>query len=595
MESVLQRVVLAVRTTLRTVARARAPNTSIAMTSTTFEYVRSREGKEQVTVTQVNIKMSTRQVRTAADVATFLRENIEAIIAQYVLLVREATGQMGWQVPPAAAGAALTLRHMTSTFIGTIASAVAENNAVARELEAVLGGILPRLKEHHTEILKALEPHMSTLAIEYSTSIILPASLQLPLSLTLIEANDYDLIDPLSLRPGSLVCLLQGPNPSWMLQRFCVEPPKVATEMTITSEASLRCVLCVVVKKWFDAPVALEDMLQTLSVVTQPRTVNPYMTDGWESKKLTEHDLELFSCAGVQTIEGLETGGAVFALQKAPTDLERYIANHSTNTNAARGDRFQRAGLDKAYAKVALQARFMLREVQVEEPALGGHPQSQINNKHGINPPYGFPTADLACTLPWLRMPLQFGEERLIDAKAYHLCDMLPLLDPYHDQLAFCPTAGQFCFAFHKISFEFRLALVHEAPSRANRFHARISWMTRSAASQRKKGATEDLLTTSFAYAELDSTTPADLHAWLRANTMADCPRCKLEGRPSMRRHEQSHPLPSIFCRFLLPLPISNKLYEAAVEDIMPTTKQSRRNKRVYYGNVMCSCIRFCD
>ncbi|TNJ27100.1 hypothetical protein GMRT_12820 [Giardia muris] len=539
--------------------------------------------------------MSSRQVRTAADVATFLRENIEAIIAQYILLVREATGQVGWQVHPRAAGAALTLQHMTSTFIGTIASSVAENNAVARELEAVLGNILPRLKEHHAEILKALEPHMSTLAIDYATSIILPASLQLPLSLTLIESNEYDLIDPLSLRPGSLVCLLQGPSPSWMLQRFCVEPPKAATEITITSESSLRCIPCVVTKRWFDAPVYLEDMLQTLSVVTQPRTTNPYLVDGWENKKLTEHDLELFSSAGVQAIDGLETGGAAFALQRAPTDLEKYISNHSSSTNAARGDRFQRAGLDKAYAKVALQARFILRELQVEESVTGGQHKSQINGKHGINPPYGFPADDLACTLPWLRMPLRFGEERLIDAKAYHLCDMIPLVDPFYDQFAFCPTAGQFCFAFHKPSFEFKLALIHEAPSRANRFHARISWMTRSAASQRKKGAADDLLTASFAYAELDSTTPTDLHAWLRANTMADCPRCKLEGRPSMRRHEQSHPLPSIFCRFLLPLPVGNRLYEAAVEDIMPTTKQSRRNKRVYYGNVMCSCIRFCE
>ncbi|ESU36979.1 Hypothetical protein DHA2_152815 [Giardia duodenalis] len=572
----------------------------------------------------------------AHEIPGFLKCHIEGILLQYAHYMNEVVEHQRVQGLNTSAVSSLSeLRKKTSRFIDSVCETITSSTEAGELLRQSLEAIMQKIDIYR--VMKAafsgaLNQGNKT-TIDYASSCILPAALQLPLNLVIVNQVSFDVLNYMSLRPGSLVCMSRGPTPTWLLNDICTNYLKAKANTLSISSKPLQHRLCVVTRIWFENSILPEDAEAFLMTVPIRRQRNPFFLDsGAEtlgdiseedvlaiygpdaliSEPVTKLDL-LFKKRYASKEQLPFTGSDLEA--SMPSDLKAKIIAQAKDIpqKVVRNDKYTRTQMDRGLLRLITRFRLELLDIHDSElppDAESGptNPAPSCFSPHAPLESLQDIDASIHSSMPWLKAPLRlsYGKRYVIDAQTATLADLSPLLDPYVDQMVFCPLSNSYCLAYNKLQKRFRVAYVHDSPTRENRFHARISWV--KAKSHLAQPTGERHVTVQID--SLDSVHLFDVDTWLAENTVYDCACCTSSastekvGRSRSRqvRDESKTSKPAahhmnvlIFARFLAPLPSSTRLMEVMYDDIFPTVPFLKKPKRKFYANVMRTCIEFTE
>lgn len=149
----------------------------------------------------------------AHEIPGFLKCHIEGILLQYAHYMNEVVEHQRVQGLNTSAVSSLSeLRKKTSRFIDSVCETITSSTEAGELLRQSLEAIMQKIDIYR--VMKAafsgaLNQGNKT-TIDYASSCILPAALQLPLTLVIVNQVSFDVLNYMSLRPGSLVCMSRG-------------------------------------------------------------------------------------------------------------------------------------------------------------------------------------------------------------------------------------------------------------------------------------------------------------------------------------------------------------------------------------------------
>lgn len=566
---------------------------------------------------------------TAHDIPSFLKTHIESILLHYAHYINEIAEHQNIQGLSTAAVSVLSeLRQRTTHFIDSICSTIVSSTEAGKLLKQSLETIMQKVDIYRVmraALSGALQQSTKT-TVDYASSCILPAALQLPLNLVIVNQANFDAINYLSFRPGSLVCVSRGPTPTWLLNEVCTSYLKTKSNKLSLSSKPLQHRLCVVTRVWFENSILPEDAEALLMTVPIQRRKNPFFLDLKAESLGAIPEEDVLAIYGPDTLisEPVTKLDSLFKKRyvdeeslpftvkdldsNIPEDLKAKIVAQAKDIpqKVVRNDKYTRTQMDRGLLR--LITRFRLELLDIHDSESPSEVDDALANTHAPLNSLQDIDSCIHSSMPWLKVPLRlsYGTCYVIDAQTTTLADLSPLLDPYVDQMVFCPASNSYCLAYNKLQKRFRVAHVNDGPTRENRFHARISWV--KAKSQLTQTAGERHVTVQVD--NLDSVHLFDVDAWLAENTVYDCACCatttstERTGRSRSRqvrddgkagRPSANHMTALIFARFLAPLPSSTRLMEVMYDDIFPTVPLLKKPKRKFYANVMRTCIEFTE
>lgn len=571
------------------------------------------------------------------EIPGFLKRHIEGILLQYAHYMSEIVERQKTPSLSAAAVSSLSeLRKKTTHFIDSICSTIESSTEAGALLKQSLETIMRKLDIYRVvraALSGALHKSTNTTSIDYASSCILPAALQLPLNLVIVNQTSFDAINYMSLRPGSLVCMSRGPTPTWLLHSICTGYTKSKSNKLPISSKPLQHRLCVVTRVWLEHSIVPEDIEAFLMTLPIRRQNNPFFLNSGAESLGTISEEDVLAIYGPNTLisEPMTKLDALLKDQymqgdnlpftrddfdtNIPDDLRAKIVAQARDIpqKVVRNDKYTRTQMDRGLLRLVTRLRLELLDIHDSELPPEAEPMEDNSAPRRSNPHTPLESLQdidecIHSSMPWLKTPLRlsYGKRYVIDAKTTTLSDLSPLLDPYVDQIVFCPSSNTYCLAYNKLQKRFRVAYIHDGPTRENRFHARISWV--KAKSQTLRSTEERCVTVQID--SLDSVHLFDIDKWLADNTVYDCACCaslastektnrsrsrqaRDDGKAS--RQSTQHMTALIFARFLAPLPSSTRFMEVMYDDIFPTLPLLKKTKRKFYANAMRSCIEFTE
>lgn len=571
------------------------------------------------------------------EVPGFLKHNIEGILLQYAHYMNELVERQKTRGLSAAAVSALSeMRKKTTYFVDSICSTITSSTEAGELLKQSLETIMQKIDIYRViraAFSGALHKNINTANLDYATSCILPVALQLPLNLVIVNQTSFDAINYMFLRPGSLVCMSQGPTPTWLLNNICTTYTKTKSNTLSISCKPLQHRLCVVTRLWFENSIFPEDAEAFLMTLPIRRHKNPFFLNSEAESLDNISEEEVLATYGPDTLISEPTTKLDALLKKKymnenslslteddlntniPDDLKTKIVTQAKDVpqKVVRNDKYTRTQMDRCLLRLVTRLRLELLDIhdsEVPQEADATEPNSVPRHANPHTPLESLQDIDecIHSSMPWLKVPLRLSYKKryVIDAQTTTLADLSPLLDPYVDQMVFCPTSNTYCLAYNKLQKRFRVAYVHDGPTRENRFHARISWV--KAKNQVAQTTEERCVTVQID--NLDSVHLFDINMWLTNNTIYDCACCaslistervnrsrsrQVRDDNKIGRQSTYHMTSLVFARFLAPLPSSTRFMEVMYDDIFPTLPLLKKTKRKFYANAMRSCIEFTE
>lgn len=529
------------------------------------------------------------------------------------------------------------------------------SGAAITRLSELLGRILPKIDINkllisRVNVNKRLPNGLQGCSYDYSNSIILPLSLTLPHHVALIDETHYPFIDPLSIKPGMLICLATGMNPSKILLKvskgynslnLLQENPALYSYLFNVSSHAVEYKLCVVTRIWLDSPANTDDVDKAFSKRSSNLAFPISLVDR-ESGAMAEHEK-------LKPLLIQET--CISGTKDKLMSVQEHISNNRTKVAAFRNISYQRdpepdftnseafdfhtppgriaEKASRTYVSRQLIRSFVgLRFEMVEITIPGMHSynsRSDVSNCERINTSVYSGLAPIPLleqspyTTPWLVHGLEVtGSERhyvssfcpnrrpnVPGINTAFFFDMTPLLDPFEDLMVSILRPGAHCLAYNKARGLFKLAVVVSSPARENRFHYTLRFMRRNVAyaegsqiasvTESSKYPDEKSLLNKSLYADAHRKSTLSTSAAIEDDQIKSLLDYALSWSPSdyIDKHfEACEENVIMFSKFVLPLPGGcwcDEFVELFMDELFISPKISKPSKKFFYSDLLKS------